>query len=92
MATTRRFTTSLNAPLSRRQVLALGGGLGALGALAACGSNTGREGAAPAPSGSGSAGGGTKPTLNQWYHQYGEAGTQQAVQKYAKDYPTRPSR
>lgn len=87
MATTRRFTTSLNAPLSRRQVLALGGGLGALGALAACGSNTGREGAAPAPSGSGSAGGGTKPTLNQWYHQYGEAGTQQAVQKYAKDYP-----
>lgn len=73
-----------NAPLSRRQVLALGGGIGALGALAACGSNTGREGASP---GAGGTGGGTKPTLNQWYHQYGEAGTQQAVERYAKDYP-----
>ena len=26
-------------------------------------------------------------TLQQWYHQYGEAGTQQAVQKYAAAYP-----
>lgn len=25
-------------------------------------------------------------TLEQWYHQYGEAGTQQAVQRYAADY------
>jgi multiple sugar transport system substrate-binding protein len=30
---------------------------------------------------------GGKPTLNVWYHQYGEAGTQQAVERYAKDYP-----
>ncbi len=43
-----------------------------------CGSNTGR-------SSSGSSSGG-KPTLAQWYHQYGEAGTQQAVEKYAKEY------
>ncbi|MBO0781680.1 MAG: sugar ABC transporter substrate-binding protein [Ktedonobacteraceae bacterium] len=26
------------------------------------------------------------PTLNQWYHQYGEKGTQDAVFKYAKEY------
>ena len=29
----------------------------------------------------------SKPTINQWYHQYGEAGTQQAVERYAKEYP-----
>jgi multiple sugar transport system substrate-binding protein len=57
---------------SRREFLALGGSLGAALALAACGSDSGRSG--------GSAG------LNQWYHQYGEAGTQQAVQRYAKQY------
>ncbi|KOV67970.1 sugar ABC transporter substrate-binding protein [Streptomyces sp. MMG1121] len=42
--------------------------------LAACGSNTGR----------GNGGSGT--SLSQWYHQYGEAGTQQAVQRYAAAY------
>ncbi|OLZ66690.1 sugar ABC transporter substrate-binding protein [Streptomyces sp. IMTB 2501] len=42
--------------------------------LAACGSNTGR--------GSGSSG----TALAQWYHQYGEPGTEQAVQRYAAAY------
>ena len=28
-----------------------------------------------------------KATLSQWYHQYGEAGTQQAVERYAASYP-----
>lgn len=51
-----------------------------MGALAACGSNTGRE------SSSATSAAGGKPTLNQWYHQYGEAGTQQAVERYAKAY------
>ncbi|QHA09623.1 extracellular solute-binding protein [Streptomyces broussonetiae] len=42
--------------------------------LAACGSNNGR-------------GGGSSGTqLSQWYHQYGEPGTQQAVQRYAAAY------
>jgi multiple sugar transport system substrate-binding protein len=63
--------------IGRRKFLAVGGGLAAL-AVAGCGSNTGR-------SSSGSSSGG-KPTLAQWYHQYGEAGTQQAVEKYAKEY------
>ncbi len=27
-------------------------------------------------------------TINQWYHEYGEKGTQQAVMKYAQDYMT----
>ncbi len=40
-----------------------------------------------APSSSGSAAAAGKPTLSQWYHQYGEAGTQQAVERYAASYP-----
>ncbi|MFC9690815.1 ABC transporter substrate-binding protein [Kribbella sp. NPDC056951] len=63
---------------SRRQVLGLGGGLAAV-AVAGCGSNSGR------PNSGG--GDGSKATLSQWYHQYGEAGTQQAVERYAKEYP-----
>ncbi|GAB2481226.1 ABC transporter substrate-binding protein [Jatrophihabitans fulvus] len=57
---------------SRREFLALGGGAVAAALLAACGSNTGR--------------GGGSGTLVQWYHQYGEAGTQQAVKRYASKY------
>ncbi|MER6384572.1 sugar ABC transporter substrate-binding protein [Streptomyces sp. NPDC001250] len=59
--------------MRRRTLLAAGAGAGA-GLLAACGSNTGR--------GSGSSG--TK--LAQWYHQYGETGTEQAVERYAAAY------
>ncbi|MET7640399.1 sugar ABC transporter substrate-binding protein [Streptomyces sp. NPDC005438] len=62
-------------PLSRRGLLTTGGGLLAAGALAACGSNTGREG------------GGSGEQLSHWYHQYGEDGTEQAVRRYAKAYP-----
>jgi multiple sugar transport system substrate-binding protein len=29
-----------------------------------------------------------KVKLSQWYHEYGEAGTQQAAERYAKDYTT----
>jgi multiple sugar transport system substrate-binding protein len=65
---------------NRRKFLAVGGGLAAM-AVAGCGSNTGRA----SDSGSGSSG--SKPALSQWYHQYGETGTQQAVERYAKDYP-----
>ncbi|XIG80326.1 sugar ABC transporter substrate-binding protein [Streptomyces sp. SGAir0957] len=45
--------------------------------LTACGSNTGRD------EGDGS---GNGPRLSQWYHQYGEHGTEQAVKKYAAAY------
>ncbi|MGW6275996.1 ABC transporter substrate-binding protein [Kribbella sp. NPDC055071] len=68
-----------NAGLTRRDLLKRTGGLAALAAFtAACGGNTGR------PSSGG--GGGSKVNLSQWYHQYGEAGTQQAATKYAKAY------
>src|SRR5215217_6841544 len=71
-----------NAGLSRRDLLKRTGGLAALAALtAACGGNTGR------PSSSGGGDGGAKVNLSQWYHQYGETGTQQAAQRYAKAYP-----
>ena len=70
-------------PVSRRHFLALSG-LGAAGVLAGCGGDNGRTSTAPAATGGAQPG--TKPTLQQWYHQYGEAGTQQAVQKYAAAY------
>ncbi|WP_051393168.1 ABC transporter substrate-binding protein [Glycomyces arizonensis] len=60
--------------MNRRRLLALGGLTATAGTLAACGSNTGRDD------------GGDGINLSQWYHQYGEAGTQQAVEKYAAAY------
>ncbi|MFF0742454.1 ABC transporter substrate-binding protein [Streptomyces sp. NPDC004111] len=67
--------------ISRRNLLAAGSGLALTGALAACGSNTGREEG-------GSGGGATGPGggIAQWYHQYGESGTEQAVRRYAAAY------
>lgn len=73
------MVSPLNPRLTRRSVLgAAGAGFAGL-ALAACGGNTGR------PSDNGSSGG--KPTLEQWYHQYGEDGTEAAVKRYAAAYP-----
>ncbi|MHA6618687.1 ABC transporter substrate-binding protein [Pseudonocardia sp. DLS-67] len=67
-------------PLStRRTFLSLAGALGLGGALAACGGDSGGL-----DSGSGSGGG--RPTLKQWYHLYGESGTEQAVKRYAEGY------
>ncbi|GAA2495923.1 sugar ABC transporter substrate-binding protein [Terrabacter carboxydivorans] len=79
----REIGQALGANLTRRSLFALGGAAAVTGALAACGSNTGRE---PAATGGGASGGGSGATINQWYHQYGEAGTQQAVEKYAAAY------
>ncbi|MGW1372881.1 ABC transporter substrate-binding protein [Streptomyces sp. NPDC002446] len=63
------------AGIDRRRVLAAGGGVALTAAWAtACGSNTGR--------GSGGSGSG----ISQWYHQYGEPGTEQAVKRYAAAY------
>jgi len=76
-----------NRTFNRRQILAgLGLTAAAVGGaplLSACG------GGSSGLSGDGGGGGasGSKPTINQWYHQYGEAGTQQAVERYAKEYP-----
>ncbi|MGW8730910.1 ABC transporter substrate-binding protein [Streptomyces sp. NPDC055808] len=60
--------------ISRRTLLGSGA---ALGLLTACGSNTGRDKG-------GSADG--KVALGHWYHQYGEAGTEAAVRRYAAAY------
>ena len=61
--------------ISRRGALGLGGLALAGGGLAACGGNTG-----------GLTGGGGGESLSQWYHQYGEEGTQEAAKKYASTY------
>ncbi|MCI3930558.1 ABC transporter substrate-binding protein [Streptomyces sp. AN091965] len=60
--------------MNRRTLL---GSAAALGLLTACGSNTGRGGGGS---------GGKGPRLSHWYHQYGEAGTEQAVKRYAAAY------
>ena len=66
--------------LGRRSFLGLAGGVLGAGALAACGDNTGR-GDTSSTSGGGSL------RLSQWYHQYGEAGTQQAVENTRRPTP-----
>jgi multiple sugar transport system substrate-binding protein len=67
--------SALSSNWDRRSVLRAAAGLAALGPLAACGSNNGR-------SGDGSSG----KELVQYFHAYGEAGTEQAIKKYAKAY------
>ncbi len=53
--------------------------------LSACTTNVGGgSGASGSTAPAGNAGG--KITLSHWYHQYGEAGTQEAVLRYAKEY------
>ncbi|WP_371575630.1 ABC transporter substrate-binding protein [Streptomyces sp. NBC_01314] len=64
-----------NSNFDRRSVLRAAMGLAAAGGLAACGGNTGR-----------SNGGGSGAGLTQYFHAYGEAGTEQAIKKYAKAY------
>ncbi len=59
--------------MSRRALLAGLGGLTLTGALAACGSDTGR--------------GGRSGDLRAWFHQYGEKGATEALARYASEYP-----
>lgn len=63
--------------VSRRGILRAGAGFAALGAAgslaAACGNN-------------GATGSGHGPTISQWYHEYGEKGTEQAAKKFASAY------
>jgi multiple sugar transport system substrate-binding protein len=68
---------SSNSTWDRRSALRAALGLAAAGGLAACGGNNGRGG------GSGS---GSGKTLVQYFHAYGEAGTEQAIKRYAKAY------
>ncbi|MEU4089514.1 ABC transporter substrate-binding protein [Streptomyces aureus] len=67
--------SALSSNRDRRSVLRAAAGLAALGPLAACGSNNGRSG-----------GGSSGKELVQYFHAYGEAGTEQAIKRYAKAY------
>ncbi|MET8131294.1 MULTISPECIES: sugar ABC transporter substrate-binding protein [unclassified Streptomyces] len=67
--------SALSSNWDRRSVLRAAAGLAALGPLAACGSNNGRSG-----------GGSSGKELVQYFHAYGEAGTEQAIKKYAGAY------
>jgi multiple sugar transport system substrate-binding protein len=65
--------------LSRRGFLSLTGGLLAATALAACDAPPRQTSVTSTPSLG-------KQRLAQWYHQYGEAGTKHAVERYAKGF------
>ncbi|MFF7865270.1 ABC transporter substrate-binding protein [Streptomyces qaidamensis] len=69
------MSASSNMNWDRRNVLRAAMGLAAAGGLAACGGNTGRGG-----------GSGSGTNLVQMFHAYGEAGTEQAIKRYAKAY------
>ncbi|MFD0395196.1 ABC transporter substrate-binding protein [Streptomyces nogalater] len=64
-----------NSTWDRRSILRAAAGLAAAGALGACGGNNGRGG-----------GSGSGPRLVQYFHAYGEPGTEQAIKRYAKAY------
>ncbi|MFI9168272.1 ABC transporter substrate-binding protein [Streptomyces lincolnensis] len=63
-----------NSTWDRRNVLRAAMGLAAAGGLAACGGNNGRGGGA------------SGVNLTQYFHAYGEQGTEQAIKRYAKAY------
>ncbi|AOG27593.1 ABC transporter substrate-binding protein [Cutibacterium avidum] len=67
---------------SRRHFLSASAGLATAAVLTGCGSNTG---SVSTGSKSSAASGGSGKIV-QWYHEYGEKGVQQAVNRYAKDY------
>ncbi|WP_329260249.1 sugar ABC transporter substrate-binding protein [Streptomyces sp. NBC_01478] len=64
-----------NSNWSRRSIFRAAAGMAAAGTLAACGGNNGRGG-----------GSGSGKNLVQYFHAYGEAGTEQAIKRYAKAY------
>ena len=64
-----------NSNWDRRSILRAAAGMAAAGTLAACGSNNGRGG-----------GSGSGKQLVQYFHAYGEAGTEQAIKRYAAAY------
>ena len=63
-----------NSNWSRRSLFRAAAGMAAAGTLAACGSNNGRGS------------GGSGKQLTQMFHAYGEAGTEQAIKRYAAAY------
>lgn len=70
--------------MNRRQFLIRTGALAGGALAAACGTTIGSSGGTGG--GSAGGGGGGSVTLTHWYHQYGEQGTQQAVERYAQEY------
>ena len=72
---------SPDAPLARRGLFAAGAGPAPAGALPASG---GRP-RTPPTGGTTAAASGDLPSLSQWYHQYGEEGTKQAVERELRE-------
>jgi len=68
-------------PFTRRRFLQSTGAMALGGSLLAACAGTGGGGSTASSGGNSSL-----PTIQQWYHQYGEVGTHEAVLKYAKEY------
>ncbi|MGH7910430.1 MAG: ABC transporter substrate-binding protein [Candidatus Dormibacteraceae bacterium] len=69
--------------IDRRRFMLGAATLATTAGLAACGTSLGGS------SGSGGGNSGAKVTLTQYYHEYGEAGTEQAVKRYAQEYTSK---
>ena len=69
--------------MSRRGFLRVAAVTAGAAVLAACGGSSGTPaaGSAEAPAAAGGV-----VEISQWYHQYGEEGTQKAAQRYADEY------
>ncbi len=79
---TGRTETSAGAPGSTAESSAAGAGSSSATSAASSAESTMASSTSVASSAAGA-----KPTLNQWYHEYGEEGTKAAVEKYAAGYP-----
>jgi len=86
MATDAQRNIGSGPRMSRRGFLRMATTTTGAAILAACGGGTG--GGQPAAGGGTSAPAqtGNAVEISQWYHQYGEEGTQQAAQRYADEY------
>lgn len=81
--------SALSGPISRRQLLALGGSVAIAGVIVGgsrASAQTGDTTAATAAPGTAAAASGDMPELSAWYHPYGEEGTKEAVERYAAAY------
>jgi len=75
-------------PIGRRKLLALGGGALAAGALGGLGAgHAGAAGNRAARRAARRPGSGSLPKISSWYHGYGEEGVQDALERFAAEFP-----
>jgi multiple sugar transport system substrate-binding protein len=86
--TTQAQSSDPTQRISRRGFLRLAAFAAGGAVLAACGGGGGGTGTAGGATSAPGQASGDAITITQWYHEYGEAGTQQAAKRYADEYST----